>query len=156
MRLLFGALSLLLAGTQPALAETSCAAKIGSCEYYQCREQLQSCGDDGYFLRFGYRYCMDFLQQMRPKVAAPQAQWLDQVATCLQTALDAIPTDLSCADTQSAAIASHESCYVMTGFCTLPLETKFQILQVIYRELSDPKIDEVMIRIGADCDMIGF
>jgi hypothetical protein len=44
----------------------------------------------------------------------------------------------------------------MTGFCTLPLETKFQILQVIYRELSGPKIDEVMIRIGADCDMIGF
>jgi hypothetical protein len=132
-------------------AKTECASLVGSCEYYRCREQIQPCGEDGYFLRFGYHYCSEFMERSKPKLNATEGKWLDQVAACLQRAVEKIPTTSSCTDVEDLAIDSHVECYLSTGYCEQPLEVKTEILEVIYPELRDHRIDGVMIHILTGC-----
>ena len=35
-------------------------AERGDCKFYKCEESAFSCGNDGYALGYGYRYCHRF------------------------------------------------------------------------------------------------
>jgi hypothetical protein len=145
--------SLAVAGASASTvrAETNCAPFKDSCNYYLCRESIQPCSDEGYFIRFGYTYCSGFLSDVQPRMSAEGAKWMNQIAHCLRDKLDDIDSTLSCEDTESAAIASHSPCYIGTGFCDLSFLDKFRILEYVYKELEDHRMRKVMFQIELQC-----
>jgi hypothetical protein len=131
---------------------TPCAKQIGNCDYYLCRESIESCGENGYFLHFGYPYCEGLMSDVRPKMSEEGAIWMSRAATCLQEQVEAMPLTHSCEDMASLAIATHPDCYVSTGFCELKLSDQLLIAEKIWKSLVDPRIDRVMIEILDRCD----
>jgi hypothetical protein len=132
---------------------TACASQIGNCNYYVCREATQNCGDDGYLMHFGYRYCTAFMNDVRPKMSAAGAVFMDKVAPCLQQKLDAVPLSASCQETSDDAIASHPGCYIENGYCELSFSDKLLIAETIWQSLTDTRIDRVMVEILNDCGL---
>ena len=48
------------ATTSPVIAGCAYLADIGNCEFYICADNAVPCGDHGYALGYGYRYCNRF------------------------------------------------------------------------------------------------
>jgi hypothetical protein len=159
MRFVFA--TLLLCASLPlasavAGSEMDCAARIGDCDYYKCRESVQNCGSEGYMIRFGYHYCSEFIESVRPRMTPEGAAWMGTVARCLQEKVERIPVATSCQETADEAIASHPDCYVDTGYCALAETDKILVAETIWKELKDPRIDRVMIDILGRCAVPGF
>lgn len=129
-----------------------CSSKIGTCEYYQCREVVQPCGQDGYFQRFGYPYCSKISNQLGAQVTPAEKAWIERAAVCLQTELNAMPVDWSCSRTEDEAIISHTHCYVDAGFCKTSMEMRLKLLTMIYTELKDPRMIDVFFQIVKSCE----
>lgn len=94
-----------------------------SCHFYSaCLEADEPCGDDGYALGYGERYCYAF---KNASFSAKGQAWRDNVMQCLQKALvpqlSAAPT-LTCTALTDFAFGSHPACYTETGhsICYLP------------------------------------
>jgi hypothetical protein len=134
---------------------TECAPYVGSCEYYRCREAIQPCGEKGYFMRFGYRYCTTFLTKLKPRVAPRQQDWLERVGTCLQQKVEEIPVITSCTLAKNLAIDSHVDCYMKTGFCAMPFSLKLKLLGIVYPELEHSRMRTVFLDILARCELPG-
>jgi hypothetical protein len=142
----------ILASSLAIAGVTPCADRIGHCDYYLCRESVESCGDNGYFLHFGYPYCEELMTDVRPKMSEKAADWMSRAAACLQERVEAMPLTHSCEDMASLAIATHPDCYVSTGFCELKFSDKLLIAEKIWKSLIDPRIDRVMMEILDRCD----
>ncbi|MCX5748177.1 MAG: hypothetical protein NT062_37440, partial [Proteobacteria bacterium] len=118
----------------PSAPPATCADAITrddctQCDYYRCREAEAACGSDGYYLGFGYAYCLRYLEVTTPRLSAAGQRFLHDVRPCLMNVMEAeIPTTASCADVAQAGFASHPRCYLMTGFCDLPLSDWLLIL----------------------------
>jgi hypothetical protein len=136
-----------------AVSPYACEGLIGNCEYYRCRESIQPCGEDGYFIHFGYRYCKQFFTELSPNVSEREQQWLERVGACLQRKVDEIPIYQSCSNTEDAAIYSHTECYVQTGFCAMPYSLRFRLLGIVYEELKDKRMIETLMNIIKRCDL---
>jgi hypothetical protein len=105
-------------------------------DFYTCAERWAAagagCGDSGYLLGYGAHYASRFYFETRPRMGFAGQDWLDQVLVCLQRDLrDAISIDTSCADIRRIAFDQHPSCYVQSGFCTLPVRDILQVPRTI-------------------------
>lgn len=127
---------LFLIFTIPAFA-SECELAIGSCDYYLCRERVQSCGETGYFLAYGYKYCTALFAKAAPKMSPSAAAWLERASVCLQESAETNAETASCKDAETTAISSHANCYVQTGFCEIPFVQRLEVLKVIYKEIFD-------------------
>jgi hypothetical protein len=123
---------------QPAPAAT-CAGYIadagcGGCQFYTCREAEKTggCGPRGYYLGFADKYCVRFLQSLRPRMSPAGQRFLDAGRDCLMRYVDAqLPAQLACDTVKAEALASHVACYRDNGFCALPLSDKWMLLNTV-------------------------
>lgn len=108
-----------------------------SCDFYlNCLEKKQSCGNTGYAIGYGYKYCSRFLKYnqspQEKQMTSRGLAWRDHTLICLQNALVGILKNWSAADwndnkvctnVKDFAFDSHPDCYVksMPSFCELPL-----------------------------------
>ncbi len=113
-----------------------CAELIGSCEYYECIDQERlSCGDDGYALGYGKKYCerfsaIDFQENAPPFSGdfypAKGNEWRDNVRSCLQVSMEAFFASdeaKDCSALRTFAFDSHPACYTgAPSFCELTPE----------------------------------
>jgi hypothetical protein len=121
----------------------SCQAPLElDCSYYAaCLEKAIPCGDDGYALSFGEKYCTAF--RAAPFTDAGK-KWVTDVMRCLQDAL--VPEVLGagafatspasknrCDEIFQTAFDSHPSCYTAedNSICFLPPSDLAMVLQTI-------------------------
>src|SRR5205807_10225674 len=96
---------------------TSCSdyidlAGCGGCQFYACREAEHACGASGYYLGYAEKYCVRFLQSLRPRMSPDGQRFLDVARDCLMRYVDtALPSSDSCDDVKTRAFASHVACY---------------------------------------------
>jgi hypothetical protein len=130
----------------------NCTSKIGTCEFYQCRESVQPCGKDGYFQRFGFPYCSKISKDLGAQVTPEEKAWILRAATCLQTDLNGMPVSWSCSRTEDEAIISHTRCYLDAGFCKTSMDMRIKLFSMIYTELKDPRMVDVFLKILKGCE----
>ncbi len=107
-----------------------------SCDYYLCKEANENtCGNDGYFVGFGHKYCERLTLVTEPRLSAAGQAWSAATRECLMIALerDSSPSD-SCDEIQTIAFDSHPDCYVDKGFCDLPISDIFSVVMTIDSE----------------------
>lgn len=103
-----------------------------TCEYYACRERISQCGESGYLVGFGGRYCHRFATVTEPRVSVAAAAWLERVRACLIGVLETdIPYEASCQTIEKLGLDSHARCYVETGFCELKVSDWFAIINSV-------------------------
>ncbi len=111
--------------------EEGCA----SCDYYLCREALdgdQACGDEGYYLSYGYKYCERIMLVTGPQLSAAGRAWLNEARTCLMEQIESqVEAQDSCSEVQQIAFDAHPDCYIETGFCTLPFRDKWSVFMTV-------------------------
>src|SRR5688500_15023456 len=105
---------------QVGWAEDPCKSSINDCSYYSCRENVQHCGEQGYFSRLAYPYCDQLTHELRPSLSEEGKKWLDLASQCLRNFVSEMPLDTSCHAVETEAVKSHYSCYVDSGYCELP------------------------------------
>jgi hypothetical protein len=137
MQLLF----LVISAVSSTAIASPCSKYVGSCEYYACLDQeVLSCGDLGYALGYGKKYCERFTAlQFAPHRTALEeeafpavgAVWRDRVKVCLMNELEHYVGNqdaLSCGELRSFAFKSHPHCYTRSpSFCELSLENATRV-----------------------------
>jgi hypothetical protein len=115
-------------------AQSCLTPRRDNCSFYSaCVEPSTHCGEDGYALGYGERYCTAFksLNRLSPQGMA----WKSAVMLCLQDAL--VPfvegAATTCSDLLDTAFASHPHCYTQPdhSFCFLPPSDTLQVLKTI-------------------------
>ena len=90
-----------------------------NCDFYtSCLEKAHPCGNSGYALNFGEKFCKKFLDlNSDPTMSKLGKQWMVDVRQCLQNAAVSLAYDLSltCSEIQTKAFASHPLCYTQQG-----------------------------------------
>ncbi|CAH1249032.1 Hypp8505 [Branchiostoma lanceolatum] len=117
-------LVLVLGGsTAESLSEQTCLqyAEDGNCDFYtKCLEDKYSCGEKGYPVGYGHRYCTKFSTYYNDFNDEGKA-WIDDVRKCLMKALVPIykSNSYSCDEVKTLAFTSHPTCYTESGdrFC---------------------------------------
>jgi hypothetical protein len=120
-------------------AATECAGYIdvagcGGCQFYACREESKrdGCGPRGYYLGYAEKYCVRFLQTLRPRMSPAGQRFLDVARDCLMRFVDEeLAPQLVCDQVLAQALASHVACYRDNGFCALPLADKWMLLNTV-------------------------
>jgi hypothetical protein len=115
-----------------------------SCHFYhECVETVSPCGEDGYALGYGEKYCERFL--LDDNFSANGKKWRDQTLLCLQRQLVPVvvteiktPASYECHEITNIAFNSHPHCYTGDGpgtisICQLPLSDLRIIKHTIYR-----------------------
>lgn len=93
-----------------------------SCDFYsQCLEEKYQCGEKGYPIGYGYKYCNKFLENFNDFPQKGQ-EWISKTLVCLKKTLNF--KFLDCQDVYDSAFESHPLCYVESGFCDLFLDTE--------------------------------
>lgn len=106
-----------------------------SCTFYkECLEQKFPCGENGYAVGYGDKYCQSFVKHENSFTKQGKI-WLSDTMMCLQKALvpiiqDSI-TNQTCRTIRTFALHSHAQCYLQSGVCALPLNDWFLIARVI-------------------------
>jgi hypothetical protein len=109
-------------------------AGCGGCQFYACRESEKAggCGPHGYYLGFAEKYCVRFLQALRPRMSPAGQLFLDAGRDCLMRFVDTeLAPELTCDAVKAQALASHVACYRDNGFCALPLSDKWMLLNTV-------------------------
>jgi hypothetical protein len=97
----------------------------GQCEFYdRCLEAKFDCGESGYPLAYGKKYCERFLNE---KLFSDKGRrWRDETLLCLQRAIVPLRKDsqTTCEMLEKQAFESHPNCYagVENSFCELPID----------------------------------
>lgn len=160
--LLIGSLlasSLLFSST--VLAQNNCQASSTSCEAYSCLEEKVSCGEKGYFLKFGLKNCENFLEKEEEMSPSAQA-WMPRVRLCLQAELfqitDQVQADApiwssakTCKKIKKEAFKSHVDCYVETGFCELSWSDRLKIARIAGKDAFLPQSISTEMQILSIC-----
>lgn len=160
--------SLLFLAPSMVMAADRCSELIGSCEYYSCiEEERLSCGDSGYALGYGQRYCEKFSAiKFNPsfpnaeRVVFPVAgnDWRDAVRTCLQEELEVYFFDESapkdCSTLRTFAFDSHPRCYTSgPSFCALKPQSVIRIgLTIDAKDLLTAESQKQIFDTAAICD----
>jgi hypothetical protein len=124
------------APTYPAVS-TTCSDYIavsgcGGCQFYNCREAEHSCGPSGYYDGFAEKYCVRFLQSLRPRMSLAGQRFLDVARDCLMRYVDdQLPPADACDDVEARAFQSHVACYHDNGFCQLPLYDRWLLINTV-------------------------
>lgn len=137
------------------VAGDACEQYIGangcaSCDYYLCKEAAdKSCGDDGYYVGFGHKYCERLTLVTEPRLSVEGQAWSAATRECLMLALerDSLPSD-SCDEIAEIAFASHPGCYLDMGVCDLPLSDLWKVVTTI--DSDDYQIRQIL-GVGVGC-----
>ncbi len=119
------------------LPSTTCSdyigiAGCGGCQFYACREAEHACGPSGYYVAYAEKYCVRFLQALRPRMSPAGQRFLDVARDCLMRYVDAeLPPDDACDDVRTRAFHSHVACYHDNGFCTLPPSDQWLLVNTV-------------------------
>ncbi len=101
-----------------------------SCDYYrQCLEPRFKCGETGYPIGYGERYCKKFLSLNTPNnssLSPSGVRWRNSTLKCLQIELDLGVSNnsfSSCNELTDYAFDSHPGCYTLASanICDLPI-----------------------------------
>jgi hypothetical protein len=142
----------------------SCRTPVANnCGFYAgCLERSLSCGEEGYALGFGEKFCTDF---RTAKVTAQGDRWMRQTMTCLQEAL--VPkvaasfgtagvtgSAQACERISRDAFASHAACYAAkdNSICFLPPSDLAEIMGTIGgRELLRSRTSSQVVSVAGIC-----
>lgn len=123
------------AGAVPA----SCLKpKPNECGFYrECLEEKYHCGDSGYPLAYGEKYCHRFNSLNESNLSPEGLKWRDATLVCLQE--DLVGRLLSpsyvanCDQLKQVAYNSHPRCYTQPGnsICSLKYNDVFQIVSTV-------------------------
>jgi hypothetical protein len=113
-------------------ADYEAIAGCGGCQYYACREAAHACGPRGYYLGYAEKYCVRFLQALRPRMSPAGQAFLDRGRDCLIDFVEReLLADEACDDVKRGAFFSHVACYHDNGFCELPLADRWKLLNAV-------------------------
>ncbi len=141
---------------------SSCAAPLElNCAFYAgCLERSIPCGNDGYALAFGEKYCTAFRSA---RLSPAGARWMAGVMHCLQEELvSELPGRFAqspagaatCKATFDVAFASHPRCYAAedNSICFLPVADLFAITHTIgLEELFTRRTSSQVLSTAAMC-----
>jgi len=90
------------------------------CEFYKsCLEAKYTCGNNGYPIGYGYKYCNKFLTYYE-EFPQKGKEWVNKTLVCLKQALYPLyQAESNCEVIYAAAFNSHPECYFQSGFCDL-------------------------------------
>lgn len=149
---LFISILILLSGLG-ALA-SQCSDLIGSCEYYQCLENQENCGEDSYYIEFGLHYCRKY-QAKEYKYTEQGKEFLTNIRTCLQEELEReivrageLP---KCSKVEKFAVETHKTCYRKYDFCGLPDDDRRHVKLAAKKEIFDVKMLKFAIWLEKYC-----
>ena len=132
-------------------ALAACYSDIESCAVYPCLAEELRCSPKNYLLRFGERYCQQFLKpEVRKAFSAKGRKTVDQIRLCLQEEL-VNDSRLICRNSKALAQEHHFDCYLSSGFCELSLRDKGRIVRQIYKELKDAAFARTSRKIAIAC-----
>lgn len=123
----------------------------GQCDYYLCRDaqSTSECGADSYYGGFGYYYCDRFRQVTEARLSPAGQAWSRRARTCLMESLEeSVADDFQCSEVEELAFANHPTCYLETGFCSLPVTDWLLILSTI--EAGDHNLRQ-LLTVGIGC-----
>ncbi|KAH1427959.1 hypothetical protein KXV70_002163 [Aspergillus fumigatus] len=107
---------------------------LNSCNFYaQYLESRYHCGQSGYPIGFGQKFCEKSLV-WRPKMSVSGQEWITKTMLCLQEELVPFtngPELQTCSELKQYALSTHAECYVRSGVCTLPIEDWGKILEIV-------------------------
>lgn len=130
------------------LDEEGCA----SCDYYLCKEAAEgdsACGEEGYYLGYGFKYCERMSLITRTELSGPGKVWLDGARLCLIEEVERqIDDEHSCSDIKQIAFDSHPGCYIDSGFCSLPWGDMWSVF--ISVDPTDVEVQQVLLT-GVSC-----
>jgi hypothetical protein len=107
-------------------------AGCGGCQFYACREAEHACGASGYYVAYAEKYCVRFLQSLRPRMSPAGQRFLDVARDCLMRYVDdELPAADACDDVRARAFHSHVACYHDNGFCELPLSDRWLLINTV-------------------------
>jgi hypothetical protein len=110
---------------------SECIPSETSCEFYKCLESKKNCGEKGFLINLGHRYCENFLDDI--PVSSEGADWLLKTRVCLQQKL-LKQSNLRCSEYKSASVSDHVKCYVDNGYCDLPESDKYEVKKLALKE----------------------
>jgi hypothetical protein len=122
---------------QPAIAQQCVNPIVPNCNFYtSCLEATCKCGEKGYGLNYGKKYCQKFLSSY--SFSEKGKKWRDATLVCLQERLyAAVPNDsvlCDCNTISQTAYKSHVECYTQSGNSICSLDSAD--LGVVYELIS--------------------
>jgi hypothetical protein len=105
-----------------------------SCEFYQCRESNADYSglSQGYYIKYGLKYCALFSEQLKPILSSAGKSWVDRTRRLLMLHVQQnIPWDANPEEVRRSAFNSHPDCYVRGGICMLPPSDLIKIVRII-------------------------
>ena len=134
---------------------SQCSDLIGTCEYYQCLEEQEKCGEDSYYIEFGLHYCRKY-QAKEYKYTSQGKEFLSNIRTCLQEELEReiirageLP---KCSKIEKFAVATHKTCYKQYDFCSLPEDDRRHVKLAAKKEIFDVQMLKFAFWLEKYCD----
>lgn len=119
--------------TPPPLNECAYPPR-DSCSFYaDCLEAGYHCGQYGYPIGYGQKYCQRFSDD-RSELSARGQEWMLDTMHCLQTQLIPEATgavNTTCDAIKDKAFGTHAMCYVDSGVCLLPPSDWVAIVDIV-------------------------
>lgn len=157
MKIIQAAVILLLISIYSCLAfadSSECKPDANSCEYYLCKEINDPCGVKGYWLAYGYKYCRIFLTQT-DSFSNTSKIWMYKARYCLQQALQLETKDRECSEDRKVAMDSHVACYIQSGFCSLSLKDRSEIIWLLRSAFTQPMTYVEGLEVEYQCTLKG-
>ncbi|TNF00345.1 MAG: hypothetical protein EP326_06595 [Deltaproteobacteria bacterium] len=131
-------------------AGSDCQQYLDDCEYYSCIEVQKQCGEDGYPIGFGRKYCMRF-EERRANLSPEGQEWMKRVRSCLIAGMEESSDELTCREFKSSAVKLHVPCYVDSGYCQLSKKDKKAVIKMIRWSMWRPSLLSAGIQVLRSC-----
>lgn len=139
---------------QAQSAGTSCKPEADTCDFYLCKEMNDPCGNRGYWLAYGYKYCRIFITQTQ-NFPESSKEWMVKTRYCLQKSISLDTRELSCSGDRDAAMDSHVHCYVDSGFCDLSIKERASIIWLLRSAMIMPMTYVEGLEVEYQCRLKG-
>lgn len=139
---------------QAQAVSSECKPEANSCDFYLCKEMNDPCGNRGYWLAYGYKYCRIFLTQTQHFPEASK-DWMLKTRLCLQQSINHDTRELSCAADREAAMDSHVHCYIDSGFCDLSIKERAAIIWLLRSAMIMPMTYVEGLEVEYQCRLKG-
>jgi hypothetical protein len=98
--------------------QRDCTGLKDDCEFYTCYESNRKCGQFGYPIGFGEKYCLKF-EKKTSNFSKHGQEFIHKTRSCLIQNLYEISYELSCRKLKKKSFDDHVKCYVEGGYCEL-------------------------------------